>query len=230
MKSLKTIFLFTLLLSFTILSCSSSSSDSDSEPQTIDKIELSLTVSKTAYQNANTGDWIAITATEYGILAEALDNVTKSGMTDEHYSQINSISSVASGTNGITMANNNGASMPNNSYIFAFKYYVTEDNVETSKVKVSSLNPVDGYTDLGSTLPIHNSGENYFVLKRNNSPTTNTGYLAVFCPKKMGFGYMNFVTTYYYSYGDNNTLSVVGSTYNALIIYQGLSTTQKQWD
>ncbi len=229
MNYLKNTLVLILLLNFTLLSCSSDD-DNNSDPQAIDKIELALTTSKSAYQNASTGNWIAITETEYNILALALNDVVKSGSTDEEYNFDTTITPVSASANGITMANNNGASMPNDSYVFAFKYHVTQDDIDSAKVKVSSINPQGEYSNLGNILPSHNSGDNYFVLKGNNSPTTNSGFLAVFCPKKPGFKEIGTNTIYYFSQDDSSTLGTTGGTGSALILYQGLSTTEKQWD
>lgn len=230
MNYFKNTFVVILLLNFTVTSCSSDDPDSEPQPST-DKIELSLTTSKSAYRNAEVGSWVKITGPEFNLLEITLNNVTKSGTTDEHFNFNSDIIPVGSGADGITMANNNGATMPNNSYIFAFRYHVTENNVNAAKVKVSSTNPQDEYSDLGTTLPMHNSGENYFVLKRNNSPTTNTGFLAVFSLKKMGYKLLNTTnTTYYFSPSDASNLETIGATNSAIILYQGLSTTDKQWD
>ncbi|WP_299125852.1 hypothetical protein [uncultured Winogradskyella sp.] len=231
MNYLKNTFVFALLLSFITTSCSSDDSSSNPSQQTTDKIELSLTTSKSAYQNANVGSWVKITGPEYNLLEITLDNVSKSGTTDEQYSFNSNIIPVGSGDDGITMANNNGATIPNNGYVFAFRYNVTEDNVDSAKVKISSTNPQDEYSNLGSTLPMHDSGENYFVLKRNNTPTTNSGFLAIFCPKKIGYKELASTNTiYYFSQSDASTLGTTGATDTAVILYQGLSTTEKQWD
>ncbi len=230
MNYLKTTFAIIFLLGFILSSCSSDDDNGTDPVQTNDKIELTLTTSKSAYQSATAGSWVKITGPEYNLLQITLDNVTKSGTTDEQYDFNNDILPVGAGADGITMANNNGASMPSNSYVFAFKYNVTEDDVDSAKVKISSTNPQDEYGNLGSTLPMHDSGDNYFVLKRNNTPTTNSGFLAIFSPKKIGYKELAINTVYYFSQSDALTLGTTGATDTAIILYQGLSTTVKQWD
>lgn len=230
MNYLKNTFVIVLLFSFIISSCSSEDDGNSTPQQPNDKVELTLTTSKSAYQNANVGSWVKITELEYNLLELTIDNVTKVGTYDEQYDFNGDILPVSASSNGITMANNNGASMPTNSYIFAFKYNVTEDDVDSAKVKISNTNPQDEYANLGSTLPMHDSGDNYFVLKRNNTPTTNSGFLAIYSPKKIGYKELANNTVYYFSQSDTSNLETTGGTNTAIILYQGLSTTVKQWD
>jgi len=230
MKTIKNTFLILCLITLLLISCNSEDDSGTPLPQTTDKIELTLTSSKATYQNASTSDWIPITDVEYNLLANVLNSVSKIGTTDTQYNDVNNIIPVGSGNGGITMVNDNQVTMPINSYFFAFRYNVTEDNVSSTKVKISNTNATDGYNDLGNILPSHNNGENYFVLKGNNSPTTDAGHLAVFCLEKMGYKVTSNPTDYFFSFDDSNTLETKGITQNAIILFQGLSTTEKQWD
>jgi len=103
----------------------------------IDDITSFLSISKTAYINANNGDWIQITSSEYNTLATNLNEVTKAGTTDAEYS--NTIT--ADGASNYTRSNiTTNAIIPNNGYVFAFKYSVSlvENSITGFKVKQSS--------------------------------------------------------------------------------------------
>ncbi len=233
MKTLKKISILVSLVGFLFIACNSDD-DGDTTPppvQITDKIELTLTTSKSAYQNASNGDWIQITGLEYNLLATVLNSVSKIGTTDDQYNDNSTIFAVGSGSTGITMANDNGVTIPNNSYIFAFKYNVTEDNAGSTKVKISNTSVTEDYVTIGAVLPPHNQGDNYFVLKGSSSATSNsTGYLGVFCLERMGFKELNDPTDYYFNLSDAAMLDVKGNTDTAVILFQGLSTTEKQWD
>lgn len=221
----------TLLLCLFIMTAACSENDADTPPVLpTDKIELTLTTSKTAYQNAVSGDWIQITETEYNLLATVLNSVSKIGTTDTQYNDISDIIPIGSGVDGITIANDNEITVQSGSYIFAYKYNVTEDNVSSTKVKVSETSVTENYKNIGSILPPHNFGDNYFVLKGSNSRTADTGHLGVFCLEKMGYKVISDSTNYYYTLKDTTGLDTKGRTQKAMILYQGLSTTEKQWD
>ena len=195
----------------------------------VDDIAAFLTDSKTAYHAASNGDWIKITVDEYVLLANSLNEVTKSGATDDQYN-FGVYGSVNPTTTGITMANDNGVTMPENSYCFAFRYRVNVDETLTTKVKVSSTSAISGFIDLGSTLPTHDIGHNYFVLKGNKTPTSATGYLAIYSKSSFQYEVIDEPTKYNYEFDDASELNTEGLTTRAVIRYQGLSTTQKQWD
>ncbi|WP_299226581.1 hypothetical protein [uncultured Psychroserpens sp.] len=188
--------------------------------------------SRAIYDSASPGDWIKISSSEYNILASTLKNVVKSGSTDEQYNFDDTISPVSASANGITMVNNNGVSMPIDSYVFAFKYNVTENNIQGAKVKAFfySCCPMTDNKNIGEALPMHNSGDNYFVLKGNSAPTSHAGIVGFFCPKKPGFKQLPYETNYLFNQSDAIYFSDQGATESALILYQGLSTTLKQWN
>ena len=233
MKTLKKISILVSLVGFLFIACNSDD-DGDTTPppvQITDKIELTLTTSKSAYQNASNGDWIQITGLEYNLLATVLNSVAKIGTTDDQYNDSANILAVSSGSSGITIANDNGITIPNNSYIFAFKYNVTDDNAGSTKVKISNTSVTEDYVSLGAVLPPHDQGDNYFVLKGSNTRISgNTGYLGVFCLERMGYKELVDPTDYYYNLSDATMLDVKGKTATAVILFQGLSTTEKQWD
>jgi len=229
-KTIKNASIVLCLLTLLFISCSSEGDSGTPPVLPTDTIELTLTTSKAAYQSANTGDWIQITEIEYNLLAIVLNNVSKIGTTDAQYNDDSTIFAVGSGAQGITMANDNGIIIPSNSYAFAFKYNVTDDNASSTRVKISSTSVTDNYSNLGNILPPHDTGDNYFVLKGSNSSTSNTGYLGVFCLEKMGFKELSSSTDYYFTLSDATKLNIKGNTNTAVILFQGLSTTEKQWD
>lgn len=190
----------------------------------IDDILHFLSSSKQSYMDATAGDWILVTENEYITLANSLNEVTKVATSDEDY--IANITNIT-GANGWTVASNNGEIVPNSSYIFAFKYDSRSNDVTDNVVKLSTTSISEGYFDLGGILPQHNSGENYFVLKGNNTQTENTGYLGFYSSK--GVVYKASSTKIRYN-NSGNTNTLTQSPNNYIVEYQGLSTTQKQWD
>ncbi|MFD0861257.1 cadherin repeat domain-containing protein [Sungkyunkwania multivorans] len=192
----------------------------------IDDIAFFLTASRASYVNATPGEWIAVTQEEYDALANSLNEVSKCATTDADYNS--TTSSVRNTSLGYTWANDDGVNIPNASYVFAIKYRVNSTtDIDGTQIKQSSTDIADGYTDLGGSLPTHSGGINHFVLKGSDTPTTDTGYLAIYSA-----GGISWNTTggpYRYANENANTLPL---TVNAtvLFLYQGLSTTQKQWD
>jgi len=190
----------------------------------LDDIESFLSTSQTDYVAAADGDWVEVTAVEYNALASSLNEVTKVSTSDADYNQGSTTTTGAS----FTLANNNGVTMPNGSYVFAFKYDYQTADVTTIKVKQSSTSVDMGYQDLGGTLSSSNLGDSYFVLKGNNSPTSNIGFLAIYdLGGSLGFSSNITDNDIFYETSDANTLSTPQGA--STIMYQGLSTTQKQW-
>ncbi|GGG32280.1 cadherin repeat domain-containing protein [Bizionia arctica] len=198
----------------------------------LDDIASLLTTSEADYLAATNGDWIIITAAEYNALATKLNEVSKAGTTDAAYNPGTPIS--ISNSTEWTVANVTTANLANNSYVFALKYHAKSViNNSTTKVKVSSTSYSDGYTDLGNTLPTHSGTEEdlYFVLKGSNTMTTDIGYLAFYkpsgsviglveTPENEGDVYLKFDDAY-------SGLTLLHE--NRKVLYQGLSSTQKQW-
>jgi len=189
----------------------------------IDDIEFFLNASQSDYTAATDGDWILITENEYNNLASNLNEITKVAATDDNYN-LNTTIDVADAN--FTMANDNGATIPNNSYLVAFKYNATSNNVIGVQVKQSSTSVSEQYMDLGGNLPIHNTGNQFFVLKGNNNITTNIGYLAIY--ESNGIGFI-MLTGSSVAFNEENVNILLGVGNNLLVLYQGLSTTQKQW-
>ncbi|WP_298341050.1 cadherin repeat domain-containing protein [uncultured Algibacter sp.] len=190
----------------------------------IDDIESFLSTSKSAYSSANDGDWVIITEVEYNNLANSLNDINKSAMTDLDYS-----ATPSSGTlSEATIANNDGVTIPNGSYIFAVKYkMLSESSGATIKIKQSSTNISDEYLDLGNTLNSTTIGDNFLVLKGSNMPTTSTGYLAIY-ESGGQLGFLNVIGKNIWVFnGDANNLAI--NQGDSTVFYQGLSTTQKQW-
>ncbi len=193
----------------------------------VDDIASFLSTSEAAYTAAAAGEWVAITEAEYNALAASLSNVTKAATSDADYTDVSANSGAGS---GFTIANNNGLTIPNGGYIFAFKYNSQAANPAANKVKQSSTDAVSGYADLGGLLPDSVAGENHAVLKGSDSPTTNTGFLGIFYANSMSFKDLSTSgNKYQYGSGDTGDLPSVASAGHTFV-YQGLSTTQKQWD
>ncbi|MDG5492030.1 hypothetical protein [Psychroserpens sp. SPM9] len=191
----------------------------------IDDIAAFLNSSLTEYENANAGEWIMVTESEYNDLANYLSLVTKSGATNEH---ISNTANIQQNSGNALLANRNGDTMPEGSYLFAFKYYSWANNVSGTKVKVSEDDESGIYNTVGTTLPQHNDEYNHFVIKGNATATNNEGYLAIF--SNLGIGFKSIEGTIY-GWGDGgDTDMITNGNINAVFLYQGLSTTLKQWD
>ncbi|MBR9914571.1 MAG: cadherin repeat domain-containing protein [Algicola sp.] len=191
----------------------------------VDDIEFYLTNSKQSYIDAAANDWVLITEDEYHTLATTLKEVSKIATSDAYFD----LNETIFGANApATWAHDNGVIIPNNSYVFALKYYSFDDNATGAKVKQSDVSVSDGYSDLGNTLPTHDSGAHYFVMKGNSSATSATGYLAIYSPVSIGFKPFS-ESMYVGEPGDVNSFDNIDLS-NSIIMYQGLSTTLKQWD
>lgn len=189
----------------------------------IDDIWAFLSDSRTAYENAEGGDWIAIIESEYNDLANYLSETTKSGATDAHFASTVTITN----HHGATIANDNGNTLPSGSYLFAFKYYSWSNNVVSSRVKVSEGDSGGPHEHVGNTLPEHNDEYNYFVLKGADTPLSSEGYLSMYA--SLSVGQKDIAgTTYRWANGDVDNLD--NSAPDAVYLHQGISTTLKQWD
>ncbi|BAO76766.1 cadherin repeat domain-containing protein [Winogradskyella sp. PG-2] len=187
----------------------------------IDDILSFLSTSQQAYQNAMNGEWILVTEDEYNMLATKLYDIQRASTSDEHYN-IDITTSYDSGY--YTYSNNNGIDIAPSQYIFAIKYKGDDDGVTDAKVKVSSNNIDEGFIDLGQTLLEHNAGDKYFVLKGNSQSFDSTSYLGI----SGRLAYVNVADhNFKYKFGDSEDLT---SNCTGIALYQGLTTTVKQWD
>ena len=180
--------------------------------------------SRTAYENANDGDWIQISESEYNDLANYLANTTKSGASDN---QIYNNTSVESSTGDRTIANNNDINIPSNSYLFAFKYYSWINNVSTSRIKLSQGDAGGSYQDVGNVLPEHNDEYNHFVLKGANNPTSSEGFIGMYAGGAVGAKDDNNSS---YKWRNGNVDNLDNTASGSVYLFQGLSTTLKQWN
>ncbi len=195
----------------------------------IDDIEYWLTDSKAAYQGENSGNWVLITEAEYEQLATQLNSISKAGTTDLLYSQ-GSNSELFETYTGFTVSNDL-SSIPENSYVFAFKYLALADAVAENQIKVSDGVVTGDYVDLGNSLPVHNPGQQYFVLKgARQSTTTSRGFLGLYSQNGVSYDSDgNAAGTHLFGEGDVNELMNI-NVVNRVCMYQGLSTPIKQWD
>lgn len=195
----------------------------------IDDIEYFLRDSKAAYQAANPGDWVPISSDEYLTLSIEIGETTRSGTTEESFEAGVSVE-VFDAYFGSTVAND-GPQIPENNFVYAFKYWSDSNNAEGNKVKVSNQSLTDGYEDLGSVLPTSGEGEHHFVLKGNDSPTSGAGYLGMYSQAGLAYDVRGeAVGLHYFVQGD---LGTIGNNFNIVqrvCLYQGLSTPIKQWD
>ena len=191
----------------------------------IDDISAFLNSSRNAYDNASNGEWVKVLQSEYNDLANNLSEITKSGQFDEIF---NSNQNISTGGANYTVTNNNTPTMQEGSYLFAFRYYTGQNNTSDTNVKISETSYQSNFETIGANLPTHDSGYNYFVLKGSNMPTSTTAYLGVYESNTIGYKSVSGSNSYFYESGDVTDLTNDGS--NRRYLYQGLSTTLKQWD
>lgn len=193
----------------------------------IDDISFFLSDSKMAYETGAKGDWIIITEEEYNVLATNLNNVNKAGAIDEHYEMPQTVN----GFSDVTWTNITQPSIPSESLLFAFKFTSNSGTGSSSRVKLSSTSPTAGYSDIGSPLPETNeSGSLHFVLKGNDSPTNTQSYLCIYASRGIK-GSHNISNYNGRSLEGNQNNLENGFFYEGFVFhYQGLSTTQKQWE
>ena len=190
----------------------------------VDDILSFLNTSRQSYIDAEIGDWIVITENEYNNLDTKLLNVSKSGASDE---EINTDTSIGDLGGDLTIINDNDQTLPNGSYLFSFKYYSWDNNAASSRIKIAEDSVMGPYTDVGSILPEHNSGYNYFVIKGADNPTQSEAFLSIYTSLFLGF---KSIPSSIVIYGSGNSDSLPNAAAGFLILYQGLSTTTKQWD
>ena len=176
-------------------------------------ISNSLSTSKSTFQNANKGEWIAITSEEYYALTTDISNVSRSGMPEPNFS-LNNVTGYWSGYPTLTaLIGSDVNKVRAGSFVFAFKYIRYESNTASgARVKLSETSETDGYENLGDALPDatgDNSSIHYYVLKVEDgtATTSSNSYVGFFCEGKViGFslGLLPDVSTNW-TWGDIST-------------------------
>ncbi len=188
-----------------------------------------LTTNLNVYENATDGDWVLITEDEYNALASNLLDVTKSGTSDAEYD----FAALVTGSSvNRTIANDNGHTLPPESYLFAFKYNIQGSVAMLNNKVLLSESTINGfYGTVGNSLTTFLAeGDQYFVLKGNNHKTTSTGYLGIWFETQMGHKTVPSSDIYVYANGTGLSTTMSENGIGATFLYQGLSTTEKQWD
>jgi hypothetical protein len=180
--------------------------------------------SRTAYDNAGNGEWIMIEESEYNDIANYLSDTHKSGTVDNDLSSNANTFSLQS---GVTYANDNGATIPNQHYLIGFKYYSWANNAGSVSVKVSNSDVNGPYDDVGNVLPDHNSGFNHFILKGSDERLSSEAFIAIYSSVSIGGKNKN---DYSFKRENGNVNSINGQGNNGFVLYQGLSSGLKQWD
>jgi len=181
-----------------------------------------LTTSRAEYEATSIG-WVQITEAEYNLLAERMADIFQVGASNFNYGAPD-----GNFIDDITVSNNTFATIPFDSYLFAFRYTAMSDAPEAQvRPKVSEQGPITGFIGRGP-LPPHDEGDVFFVYKGAQVRTSSsTSYLGLYSPYSMGYK-NNSGTTLYWRNGNGSDLPMTASTFETLI--QGLTTTVKQWD
>jgi hypothetical protein len=197
-----------------------------------DDIAFVLTDSQQNYMDAQAGDWIEITEDEYERLNQVLLNVLKAGFFED-------VTTINPSSNGVfTLANldestRNMNKMPNNSLVFAFKYYATDNQLTSDRhrVKQSSLANSAGFENIGNPLPPHQrvNGAACFVLKGSEDIiTSEEGFLGFQKSSGSAMGIALTPGVMLFALGEASEFNMESN--DNLALYEGLSTTTKQWD
>ncbi len=194
----------------------------------IDDMVFFLEASRQAYLEAADGDWILITEQEYNQLANRIAGVVKSGTDDTQY--------VLEGTTRYelfeaTCGNYNSHTIPENHRLFAFKYFATEEDVEGVNVKISLADVAPAYVSLPTVLPLHGSGNQFFVLKGGSDPAIRELRLGMYAAKGgLLVTDAQLDSQVLLARGNKEVLDEFPPQENAVVRYQGLSTEIIQWD
>lgn len=191
----------------------------------IDDIVAFLNASRDAYLAAQPGQWVKIMAFEYNDMANNMKNITRSGQTEGNY---NFSGTLFSSSPDRSISQNNSPRLNSGEYLFAFKFNSTENGVQDARVKLSETAYTNGFNDVGSSLPFIEDGDNYYVLRSNDSFVQNQGYLAIYSSGTLGYKSVSG-SSYYSASGNSNMISSLSISDQAYM-YQGLSTNVKQWN
>ncbi|NAS13160.1 cadherin repeat domain-containing protein [Poritiphilus flavus] len=195
----------------------------------IDDIAYFLKGSKEAYLAASPGDWVPITSDEYLTLSIEISGTNRSGTTENLY-EAGVVVEVFDTYDDFTVAND-AAPIPVDNYVYAFKFWSDASNTNGNRVKVSGTSLTEGYEDLGNSLPTGGRGEQSFVLKGSNDPTTSTGYLGMYSQSGLAYDVRgNAPGEHYFVQGNTGTIGNNFNIVQRICLYQGLSTSIKQWD
>ena len=200
----------------------------------IDDIRAFLTDdSRTAYDNADDGEWIVVTENEYNNIANNLADVNRRG-NSEFVFDLSGTDIFITGPDftltveDVPNADTNTPNLTAGEYLYAFKYFTTANNFGGTNVKLSETSNQEGFAIIGTNLPGHNIGFNYFVLKGNNAPTANVGYLGIYETSSIGYRIIPG-SSFFFENGDSSFISNPGAP-NRAYLFQGLTTSIKQWD
>ena len=180
--------------------------------------------SRAAYEAAEAGEWVPVLESEYNTIANFLAFTSKGGATD---SDLISPTSISSAAGNVTVSNVNDMILPDGSYLIAFKYYSWVNNSNNVQVKLSEGNFTGPFEDVGQAFPEHNDEFNHFVLKGSDTPTDGEGFLGMYAPNNYG---AKASTGAQFQFGVGNTSILPNAGSNFVALYQGLSSTLKQWD
>ena len=199
----------------------------------IDDIEFVLSESKSAYQNAMTGEWIEITEKEYDSLFTIINSINLVGSSNDDYNGAARASSFEYHSNS-TVANFDNL-LPKGEYLFAFRYISGATEVTGAKVKISETSVTSGYQDFGSVFPNHGADEVYFVLKGNETNYAGDAHLAMYSDKSIAWDpfFQQSSANHIFRAGDTNILgggNMITQQASTVCLYQGLSTPIKQWN
>jgi hypothetical protein len=224
-----------------------------------DTIISSLSTSLSAYNSANTGDWVAITLSEWDSLKTNITGTTLAGASQTMMTTTTSLGSgLANSATSAIVSNNvespRSVGIPANSYIYGFSVRFGS-NLGTSFGVFANTSTTSntGFNQLGNLIPSLINGTNYFVQKGvSNTNGGTAGLLGFFTGTKLDYPNVSFPgsAAYVRFIGDNNAANplikwhlfndtsiptsstVLGGSLNnyGTFCIQALTTTTKQWD
>jgi len=192
---------------------------------------LSSTASISAYNAAAVGNWVNVTAGEYGKAVSTIPGASTYVMPT---SSIGLGTSAAWGGNYATTVLSANAQIPANTYIIGFvsRAYSTAANA----VPLLSYTFEGTYTEIASSAHV-TSTNTYFVRKAPTNSLSAVGYVALIGDQNMAA--TNAIASFNYAYSNNITGTLSGGNYavnptwtansSTPMFFQVVGTTQRNW-
>jgi titin len=220
-----------------------------------DKIADSLTTSLSAYNSANTGDWVSITSTEWDNLQTNITGTVIAGASNTVLTSGTSggLSNSGSAIIANSIKNPYSTAIPVNSYVYGFRVKFGSNLGTAFEVSANTNTGSNtGFSRLGNVISSMNNGINYFVQKGVSATNgATTGNLGFFTGTKLDYpnpsftgssGYIGFYiinnstapNMLYKIFNDTSTptssTALTGNlgSYGVFAI-QALTTATKQW-
>lgn len=152
----------------------------------IDELHYFLSDSKSRYESASKGEWIKVTADEFADVKSNMNGQTCGIRSDDLTTTGQSFLSLKANK---LARNGNGISSGRFLFGFGYRNLSLEKHTKVEVRASEDANPDKNYIQVGNTLPTHNVGYNYFVLKGGHMFTATHGSVALYGGEHAGVAY-----------------------------------------